>query len=266
MKTCTLIIAESGRQFPMAINPGTTPYDIKQELAIPDSYQIGKPNQKIFQDNEPMYEEVHEGEELFASTPVRVGDSDEDKDDEKDDDKDSASSFLKNIIRGLKPPIILPLERKFNLSTFNGNLFKEPIPYQIQTHPMPALYNYETPVSHPRKNIKVLPTTKRNAPKKVDEFLWKKKGWVKANINTFEGFYAGGEYRLKGKAKQSPSGRLDLFIYNPPQKLLRKHPHGPCFTHIQHGLYSIHNNNTGYFDLSSAIIQIEQILKETSEL
>ena len=110
MKNCNLTLAESGRQYNLAINPGTTPREIKQELALPASYQIGTPN-KIFQDDEHIIEEIHDGEQLYASTPVVVGWGDDDDgddevqedDDEDDDKKDSLSSFLKNIIGGLAP-------------------------------------------------------------------------------------------------------------------------------------------------------------------
>ncbi len=308
MKNCNLTLAESGRQYNLAINPGTTPREIKQELALPASYQIGTPN-KIFQDDEHIIEEIHDGEQLYASTPVVVGGSDDDDDDDDaaaddDDKKDSLSSFLQNIIWGLEspfnfstnkrrnsylpyknylekeqktydftlplnvhePPLTFPTINKCEIPFLNSDQVEKPLLRKIQNLPKTISHNINVS-SHSSVNKKVTVLSgKQTVPQRTDKLYWEKKGWKKTKINTFEGFYSGGRYHLKGKAEQSPSGRLDLFIYDPPQKLLHEHPHGPCFIKIHYGLFAIHNNNTGYFDLSSAIIQVEQILKETSKL
>ena len=165
-----------------------------------------------------------------------------------------------------EPPFTFPTIKKYEIPFLNNDLEEKPLLRKVQTFPKTVSHNINLS-SHPSINKKVTVLSgKQTVPQRTDKLYWEKRGWRKASLNTFEGFYSGGRYHHKGKAEQSPSGRLDLFIFDPPEKLLREHPHGPCFIKIRHGLYSIHNNNTGYFDLSSAIIQIEQILKETSEL
>ena len=88
---------------------------------------------------------------------------------------------------------------------------------------------------------------------------WEQRGW------TFKGGEFLGYYRIpfgswKGKAKVSPSNRIDLFIQDPPS-VLRKHSHWSCFRWRLGGSYFIHAI-TPIADLSSGILEIEKILME----
>ncbi len=136
----------------------------------------------------------------------------------------------------------------------------------------PEVYVQQRNPQYSRKNAKG-PRTNVPAGFKIAakgnpyaSLFWCQHGWKKTGSNLYQGKFKSDLGEFKGKAEQFPSGRLDFFILNPPQKLLRKHPHAPCFQENGDGWYFIHNNNEGYFDLSSAIMQVEQILQETSRL
>lgn len=66
-----------------------------------------------------------------------------------------------------------------------------------------------------------------------------------------------------GCAQVSPSGRLDLFIHDPPDELW-EHKHGACFMKRNNGWYFVHSS-TPMQDLSAAIIAVETILNEAYE-
>ena len=101
--------------------------------------------------------------------------------------------------------------------------------------------------------------------KRTQKPYWKQRGWKKSG-NKYQGYYRTMIKSFKGKAEVSPSGQTKLYIKNPPEEL-KKHEHWPCFMKENRGSwYFIHNNDNGNFDLSSGILQVEQILKEAFEL
>lgn len=87
---------------------------------------------------------------------------------------------------------------------------------------------------------------------------WQQRGWHHDG-NEYHGFFRTAFGSWKGRAEQSPSTRLDLFIHQPPQALAR-HPHWQCFFLREKQWFFIHHN--GASDLSSAIIEVERILTE----
>lgn len=227
-KNISVMVAESGQRYEIEIDPSTTVRDILRGMRLPAVYQIAKPKEGIFADNERVYEDVPDGVQLVASTPVEVG-------------VGFISDVLNFLAGGLDaPPAALPPHRRL-MGTISA------------VHHEPKI-----------KHCGISPVGK--VTKKTTLLYWQKKGWKKTGINVYAGWFSGGGYRLKGRAEQSPSGRLDLFMFKPPEKLLREHPHGKCFWPKKDGWYFIHNNNEKYFDLSSVIIQIEKLLEEVADL
>ena len=226
-KNISVMVAESGQRYDLEINPGTSARDILREMRLPAVYQIAKPKEGIFAENEIVYEDVPDGVQLVASTPVEVG--------------AGILTAIENFLSGGggEPPSLLNHRRQIVENSF---------------HP------YGPKIKH----CGISPAG--NVARKNELLYWQKKGWIKTKINVYQGEFSGGGYNLRGRAEQSPSGRLDLFMFNPPEKLLKKHPHGKCFWFKKDGWYFIHSNNEKYFDLSSAIIQIEKLLEEVGEL
>ena len=100
--------------------------------------------------------------------------------------------------------------------------------------------------------------------KRAQEPYWKQRGWKKSGYK-YQGYYRTMIKSFKGKAEVSPSGQTKLYIKKPPKEL-KHHEHYPCFMKESNGWYFIHNNDNGNFDLSSGILQVEQILTEALNL
>lgn len=100
--------------------------------------------------------------------------------------------------------------------------------------------------------------------KRAQEPYWKQRGW-KQYGNIYHGYYKVDSKEFEGKAKVSPSGKTDLYIKKIPEEL-EYHEHYYCFEKRSNDWYWVHNNKDGNFDLSSGILQVEQILKEAFEL
>jgi hypothetical protein len=88
---------------------------------------------------------------------------------------------------------------------------------------------------------------------------WEQRGWT-CQGGEYCGYYRTAFGSWKGKAKISFSGRIELFIQNPP-KILENHSHWPCFRSRLGGWHFIHTNEP-ITDLSSGILAIENILTE----
>jgi hypothetical protein len=88
--------------------------------------------------------------------------------------------------------------------------------------------------------------------------VWMQKRWRQQG-NEYHGYFRTRFGSWKGRMYVSPSGRVDLFIHNPPDALHR-HPHWACFSALKDGWYSIHHY--GIYELSSAIVHIESMLAE----
>ncbi len=101
--------------------------------------------------------------------------------------------------------------------------------------------------------------------KRAQEPYWQQRGWKqygsKKSGSKYYGFYKVGLKEFEGKAEVSPFGRTKLYIKEIPKEL-EHHEHYPCFMKESNGWYFIHNNDNGNFDLSSGILQVEQILTE----
>ena len=94
---------------------------------------------------------------------------------------------------------------------------------------------------------------------------WANRGW-KRKGNQFRGRYFVNDKSYLGQMKESPSGRVDLFIKNPPVSKLRKHSHWECFHKKGKGWYFIHLNNGEDINITDGILGVERLLKETENL
>ncbi len=232
MKSVDVVIAESGRTHSaLPVQPASSAQDILDEIGLGEQYVLANAKGHPYAPEELVYEDIPDGGRLFAATRVEVG----------------ASPLLSALVEFIKDGLKCCEVR-------------------------PEVYVQQRNPQYSRKNAK---GTRTNVPagfkiaakgNPYASLFWCQHGWKKTGSNLYQGKFKSDLGEFKGKAEQFPSGRLDLFILNPPQKLLRKHPHAPCFQENGDGWYFIHNNNEGYFDLSSAIMQVEQILQETSRL
>ena len=92
---------------------------------------------------------------------------------------------------------------------------------------------------------------------------WKERGWRQlksdylGNFQTKFGSWQGYIY-------VSPSGRIEVYIENPPSEL-EKHPHWPCFRARENGWFFIHAT-TPVRDVSAGILSTEKTLTEAFQL
>ena len=100
--------------------------------------------------------------------------------------------------------------------------------------------------------------------KRTQKPYWQQRDWGKSG-DKYYGYYRTKFGSFRGQARISPSGQTKLYIRNPPE-CLRKHNHWACFVKESNGWFFIHNNDNGEFDLSSGILQIEQIITEAFKL
>jgi hypothetical protein len=73
VKNITVIPATGGAYSDFAIQPGTTPRDVKRQLGLADTYVLtrGQGSESI-PDDENLYETVSDGTKLYATTDVIV--------------------------------------------------------------------------------------------------------------------------------------------------------------------------------------------------
>ncbi len=116
----------------------------------------------------------------------------------------------------------------------------------------------------PPQNFTRYAINKPMVVKRTQKPYWKQRGWGKSG-NKYYGYYRTKFGSFRGQARISPSRQTKLYIQNPPD-CLREHSHWACFVKENNGWFFIHNNDNGEFDLSSGIIQIEQILTEAFKL
>ena len=73
VKNITVIPATGGAFSDLAIQPGTTPRDVKRQLGLDDRYMLtrGQGSEAIAED-ENLYETVADGTKLYATTDVAI--------------------------------------------------------------------------------------------------------------------------------------------------------------------------------------------------
>ena len=99
--------------------------------------------------------------------------------------------------------------------------------------------------------------------KRIPRPYWEEHGWQHQG-GTYQGLYQTRFGSWSGYATVSPSGRVEVFIHNPPA-VLELHPHWPCFNQRNDGWYFVHPNKR-IADVSSAIINVEKTITEAYEI
>jgi hypothetical protein len=92
---------------------------------------------------------------------------------------------------------------------------------------------------------------------------WKERGWQQRGSD-FAGSFQSRYGTWPGYITVSPSGRIEVFISNPPS-VLEKHPHWPCFRARENGWYFIHATKP-VPDVSAGILSTERTLNEAFQL
>ena len=126
------------------------------------------------------------------------------------------------------------------------------------------LFLLEQPDVKNNVRIKEYNSVGTNVVKRSEKSYWKQRGWKKV-FDKYHGYYRTSYGSFKGEATVSCSGRIELFIINPPA-CMRKHSHWACFMKRSKDRFFIHSNKNGLFDLSSGIMDVERIIKESFEL
>jgi hypothetical protein len=88
---------------------------------------------------------------------------------------------------------------------------------------------------------------------------WEERGW-RRNGRTYKGMFQTAFGNWQGCVTESPSGRVEVFIFNPPAAL-RNHPHWQCFNQRSDGSYFVHPT-TPIPDVSAGIISVEKTINE----
>lgn len=112
----------------------------------------------------------------------------------------------------------------------------------------------------PSNPLALRPTGSRILVQRDRRPYWQENGWRKQ-----EGVYSG-EFqsrfgRWHGSITVAPSGRIDVYIWNPPAAL-EKHPHWPCFRKRDDGWFFIHPVEP-VKDVSAAILSVEKTINES---
>lgn len=226
-KTIAVVMAAAGNSITLAIEPGTTPRDIRKQLNLDEGFILTNGRgAEAFGDDENLYPLVPDGAKLYASTPVEVG--------------SSFSGLLRQL--GLNIPTISPPRGASdggNLLSFLCGLSR-PSSDKVRI------------VRRPHEPSTVPVVQRETAP------YWQERGWH------CSGWYYTGYYRSrfgtwKGRAQVGAAKFARLFIHSPPE-FLRKHPHWVCFHERPGEWYFIHM--TDDVDLSSGILRVEALLNE----
>lgn len=245
MKKITVVIAESGKFNDLEILPGTTASDVLKTIGLPDGYVLssGK-GQEPFGKDENIYDAVTDGAKVYASTPVEVGFG----------PLFTKSSFLNVVGSAIREIVSLFVSGLDDLFNPNINLNAE----DSGRHSSPRCFKTVAKSSNAagKSDVKVVERTELP--------YWQQRGWKKIR-NKYSGYFRTKYGSFEGKATVSASGRMEMFIKEPPD-CLSKHSHWPCFMLRERGWYFIHNNRAGHFDLSSGLLDVENILTEAYQL
>jgi len=231
-KRIVVIPSTGGALSDLTIEPGTTPRDVKTQLGLSPEYVLtrGKGSEPI-PDDANLYESINDGSKLYSSTDVQWG---------------SIAVSLSRLVNLLRYSIAPPV---------SGDNPRSRIP-SVQVQPVQPAVTYPPQPQVPRSSRRRRPAIRvqRNPIP-----YWEERGWKRAG-SKFEGLFQTRFGRWLGRVTVSPSGRLEVFIHNPPAALHR-HPHWPCFHARATGWYFIHPT-TPVRDVSAGILSVEKTIEE----
>lgn len=247
MKKLTVVIAESGKFNDIELLPGTTAQDVLKTIGLSEGYVLsGGKGQEPFGNDEVIYDAVSDGGKIYASTPVEVGFGPLPIS-QKFSGLNKVISFIAN----------LPSAFSKNVNDI-GNSISQSRP-KVSNKSCRAKRTVS--ISQPKKTTV---TSGALLVKRAECPYWKQRGWKK-KFGRYSGYFRTKYGSFRGIADMSPSGRVEMFIKDPPE-CLRNHSHWPCFMLQKNGWYFIHNNRAGDFDLSSGLLDVENILTEAHQL
>lgn len=240
MKQIAIIMAASGNAATLAIEPGTTPRDIRRQLNLDENFILTSGRgAEAFGDNENLYPLVPDGAKLYASTPVEVGNQDEFL-----DDSDSDPSEDSRFMRLMRATGRFPSDKQYTLLP----QFEIKVPSFLATNSSRDVPDIV--YCPPRAPVPVVQRGK--------EPYWQERGWQRDGWN-YTGYYRSRVGAWKGRAEVGPTNVARLFIHEPPE-FLKSHPHWICFQQRPSGWYFIHM--TDDVDLSSGILRVEALINE----
>lgn len=229
-KRITVVSAESGKHHDLMIQPGTSAREILNQLGLDDNFILttGR-GQEPFAAQENVFESIPDGAKLYASTPVEVG---------------SWLSFLKDSL-GFEASTLSPIkyDKIINLSP-NSKMVG------IRSNLTSTIPSHKNHVGSCSSNPTIV--------HRDMESYWQQRKWRKKGDN-FTGYFRTLFGSWEGRAEVSPSGRVDIYIHDPPEALAN-HPNWRCFFSRPGGWFLVHHH--GAPDLSSAIMEIERILTQ----
>jgi hypothetical protein len=89
---------------------------------------------------------------------------------------------------------------------------------------------------------------------------WQERGWTRER-GVYQGDFQTPFGTCQGYGTVSPSGRVEIFIHNPPASL-KRHPHWPCFRERNSGWFFVHPVSR-VPDISAAILSVEKTIAES---
>lgn len=98
--------------------------------------------------------------------------------------------------------------------------------------------------------------------KRIPLPYWQERGWCNDGSN-YNGHFQTLFGRWPGYATVSPSGRVEIYIQNPPA-VLSKHAHWPCFRKQKGGWFFVHPVHK-VPDVSAGILGVEKTITEAHE-
>jgi len=88
---------------------------------------------------------------------------------------------------------------------------------------------------------------------------WQERGWRQEG-GTYRGNFQTRFGNWAGYVTESPGGRVEVFIHNPPS-ILERHPHWNCFSNRGGGWFFVHPA-TRVADVAAGIIGVEKTINE----
>jgi hypothetical protein len=92
---------------------------------------------------------------------------------------------------------------------------------------------------------------------------WQERGWSQKK-GVYQGHFQTVFGTWHGCGTVSPSGRVEIFIHDPPSRLER-HPHWPCFRARGDGWYFVHPVSP-VNDISAGILGVEKTICEAYKI
>ena len=224
MKNIIIADAASGSHTQVTIHPGTTAGDVLQQSGFSLEFALSRNREgESIPMDENLYESVPDGAKVWASTLVDFGTE-------------------RSPLWDFKAPLVPVLNIEELLERFNP----------------PTRWPLE-PARRPPSAIRI---TRHIEVKPSQLPYWQEKGWTRFKRGTtavYEGYFRSPRHKVKGKIEEGFFA-CKIWVLNPPQHTLQRHPTWGCFRPRGNDWWEIHHH--GCPNVSSAIFQVERTLNE----